>query len=81
MLVTNVIDEFIRCLGSVSFTRAGWDVRDMAPVQKQGEAESGAKGMARARQIWKDNPDKQDELRAAFVKFNPLVEMREIERS
>ena len=76
-----MLDEFRKCLCSISFTRAGWDYYDMAPVQKQSEAASGAKGLARAREIWAENPDAHDELRAVFKDLGPLATMDEIERA
>ena len=79
--ITEMLIEFRQCLCAVSFTRAGHDFYDMAPAQKQSEAASGARGMARARQIWADNPDLHDDLRAVFKDLGPLAEMREIERA
>ena len=76
-----MLEEFRKCLCAVSFTRAGHDFRQMAPAQKQSEAESSANAMTRARQIWADNPDAHDALRAVFTDLQPLVEMREIERA
>jgi len=37
--------------------------------------------MTRARQIWSENPDQHDDLRTVFIDTQPLVEMREIERT
>ncbi len=77
----HLMQSFRKCLCSISFTRAGWDYYDMAPAQKQSEAASGASSMARARQIWADNADKRDELRAVFKDLQPLATMNEIERA
>ncbi len=73
--------EFRKCLCEISFTRAGYDVREMQPAQKASEAASASDSMTRVRQIWADNPDQHDDLRAVFASLNPLVEMREIERA
>ena len=72
--------EFRKCLTEISFTRAGYDVREMPPAQKSGEAARASDCMTRARQIWAENPDKHASLRGVFKDVNPLVEMREIER-
>ena len=73
--------EFRKCLCEISFTRAGYDVRQMPPAQKSSEAARASGFMARARQIWAENENQHDELRAVFGEAQPLVEMREIERS
>ncbi len=71
--------EFRKCLCDISFTRAGYDVREMPPAQKAREAASGADAMTRLREIWAENPDLQDDLRMVFMLTGPLMEMREIE--
>ena len=76
-----MLEEFRKCLCAVSFTRAGHDFYDMAPAQRQNEATYGTKNLARARQIWADNPNAHDDLRAVFNDLKPLAEMREIERA
>ena len=73
--------EFRKCLTEISFTRAGYDVRQMAPAQKSKEAARASDCMMRARQIWADNPDKRAGLRGVFQDVEPLIEMREIERA
>lgn len=73
--------EFRKCLSDISFTRAGYDVRKMPPAQKSSEAAAGADAMTRARQIWSENPDKHDELRAVFKELGPLATVDEIERA
>ena len=73
--------EFRKCLCELSFTRAGYDVREMPPAQKSDEAARASDCMTRARQIWAENADEHDELRAVFQETQPLVEMREIERA
>ena len=73
--------EFRKCLGEISFTRAGYDVREMPPAQKSKESAKASDFMMRARQIWAENPDKRASCRGVFQDVNPLVEMREIERA
>ncbi len=77
----NMQAEFRKCLCEISFTRAGYDVREMPPAQKQSEADMAGANMTRARQIWSENPDQHDDLRTVFSDTQPLVEMREIERA
>ena len=77
----NMQAEFRKCLTEISFTRAGYDVREMPPTQKSKEAARASDFMTRARQIWADNPDKRASLRGVFQDVAPLVEMREIERT
>ncbi len=71
--------EFRQCLCDISFTHAGYDVREMPPAQKASEAATSSIAMSLARAIWVANPDMHDELRAVFQELQPLVEMREIE--
>lgn len=73
--------DFTACLVEISFTRAGYDVREMSPTQKHSEAARASGCMMRARQIWADNPDQHDDLRNLFCEMQPLIEMREIERA
>ncbi len=77
----HLLQSFRKCLCDISFARAGRDFYDMAPAQKQSEATMSADCMTQARQIWADNPDKHDDLRAVFTDLQPLAEMREIERA
>ncbi len=79
--VATLQEDFRKCLCEISFTRAGWDVRQMPSAQKSKEAASGDDYMTRARQIWADNPDKRASLRGVFEDVNPLMTMREIERT
>ncbi len=72
--------EFRKCLVDISFARAGWDY-ELRPAQKASEASMSADRMTRARQIWAENENQRDELRAVFRDAQPLVEMREIERA
>ena len=73
-------DEFKRCLGAMSFARAGWDYYAMPAGQKAAEARSAHRAKDRAREIWQQNPHLHDELRAAFKEAQPLATMDEIER-
>lgn len=73
-------EEFLDCLGTISFARAGWDVYSMPLAQKEAEASASKKAMARAREIWRENPDQRDALRQAFKEYSPLATIGEIER-
>lgn len=70
--------EFRRCLSTMSHSRAGWDYQ-LPPAQRAEENRQERDALARARAIWSANPDRHDDLRAAFVAVNPLATMREIE--
>ena len=75
-----IINEFTRCLGIMSHSRAGWDY-DLSKEQRAKEDREEREALNRARAIWSENPTRQDDLRAAFVASNPLATMREIEAS
>ena len=79
-MTTELQSEFRKCLCEISFQRAGWDY-ELPPAQKSKEAATSSDYMTRARQIWAENADKHDELRAVFRETQPLVQMREIERA
>lgn len=72
--------EFTKCLGTMSYSRAGWDYQ-LPPAQRAEENRQGSEALARARAIWSENPDRHDELRAAFKASRPLATMSEIERA
>jgi hypothetical protein len=73
--------EFVRCLITMSGARASWDCYDRSAAAKAEGDRAEAQALNRAREIWRDNPDMHDELRAAFVKTQPLATMSEIERA
>ena len=73
-----IVSEFVKCLVAVSFWRAGWDFQ-LPPQQRDEETASGQKALARAREIWAENPDSHDDLRVAFKEASPLATMSEIE--
>ena len=75
-----LIDEFTKCLGTMSHSRAGWDYQ-LPPKQRVEENRQEAEALSRARAIWSENPDMQGDLRIAFVAANPLATMREIENA
>jgi len=78
--VNNQISEFKKCLTTMSHTRAGWDyIRPAEQVARERREEN--KALARARAIWSENSDLQDDLRAAFKEASPLATMSEIERT
>lgn len=77
-MTEDLILEFKACLGTISYARAGWDVYDMPPDQKQAEASAKKTAMARAREIWRDNPGRRDEIEAAFREYGPLATLDEI---
>lgn len=76
---TDPIAEFIKCLGTMSHSRAGWDYYDMSREQRQKEDREEKDALSRARAIWSENPDRHDDLRAAFAATSPLARMQEIE--
>lgn len=75
---TSLVAEFVKCLGTMSNSRAGWDYQ-LPPAQRAEENRQEREALARARSIWAENPDQQDELRTAFNAYGPLATMREIE--
>ncbi len=72
-------EEFKKCLGTMSHSRAGWDY-DLPPAQRREEDRQEREALARARALWKDNPERHDDLRAAFKEASPLAQMKEIEQ-
>jgi hypothetical protein len=72
------VKEFIRCLGTMSHSRAGWDY-ELPREQRAKENREEKAALATARGIWASNPDLHDALRAAFAETKPLATMREIE--
>lgn len=72
-------EEFKKCLGTMSHSRAGWDY-DLPPAQRREEDRQEREALSRARAIWKDNPERHDDLRAAFKEASPLAQMKEIEQ-
>lgn len=72
--------EFVRCLGTMSHSRAGWDYQ-LPPAQKAKEDREEKEALSRARAIWAENVSLHDDLRAAFVGASPLATMCEIENA
>ena len=72
--------EFTKCLGTMSHSRAGWDYQ-LPPAQRAEENRQEREALARARAIWAENPDRHEELRAAFNAAGPLATMSEIDRT
>lgn len=72
------VKEFIRCLVTMSHSRAGWDYQ-LPREQRAKENREEKTALATARGIWASNPDLHDALRAAFAETKPLATMREIE--
>ena len=79
MAESPLIAEFTKCLGIMSHSRAGWDYYDMPRAQRLEEDRQEKVSLSRVRAIWRENPDLQDDLRAAFDAAKPLASMREIE--
>lgn len=75
---TPIVAEFVKCLGAMSHSRAGWDFQ-LSPAQKAIESGQEREALARARAIWSDNSELHDELRAAFSATSPLATISEIE--
>lgn len=73
-----MIDEFKKCLLDMSYSRAGWDYQ-LPRSQRAAEATMEKSARDRAREIWAQNPEKHDQLRAAFTEVSPLATMSEIE--
>ena len=78
-MVSELIAEFKKCLSTMSHSRAGWDY-DLPPAQRAEENRQESEALVRARAIWAENPDRHDDLRAAFKAAGPLATMSEIER-
>lgn len=76
-VATPLSAEFIKCLATMSHSRAGWDYQ-LPPAQRAEEKRQEAEALAKARSIWAENPDQQDKLREAFKVYGPLATMREI---
>lgn len=74
----DITTEFKKCLLTMSHSRAGWDY-ELSREQKAKEDREEKEALAMARKIWADNPDRHDDLRAAFKESNPLATMSEIE--
>lgn len=74
-----LIEEFKKCLGTMSHSRAGWDYQ-LSPAQRAKENREEQEAKARARAIWQGNPNLHDDLRAAFTQASPLATMDEIEK-
>jgi len=75
-----MIEEFKKCLSTMSHSRAGWDYQ-LPAAQRAEEDRQEKEALARARAIWSENPDRHDDLRKAFSETGPLATMSEIERS
>ena len=73
-----LIEDFKKCLGTMIHSRAGRDY-DLPPAQRREEDRQEREALARARTIWSENPDRHDDLRAAFQAASPLARMAEIE--
>lgn len=77
--MADITQEFKKCLSTMSHSRAGWDYQ-LPPVQRAEENRQEREALARARQIWAENPDRHDDLRKAFSEASPLATMSEIEK-
>lgn len=75
---TTYVHDFVRCLGTISSARAGWDY-DLTREQRARDIADEKAALAEARAIWAANPDKLDVLREAFKKFQPLAQLSEFE--
>jgi hypothetical protein len=78
MTDSDLIAQFTKCLGTLSHSRAGWDYQ-LPAAQRAKEDREEKEALAKARAIWAENPEAQDELRAAFVKYGPLATIGEID--
>lgn len=75
-----LVVEFVKCLHTMSNSRAGL-YYDLPAAQKAKERREETDALARARVIWTENPDLQDDLRKAFKAASPLATMSEIENA
>lgn len=77
---TDLRDEFVRCLGTMSHSRAGWDY-ELPREQRAREEREEKEALTRARAIWSEHPELHDSLLESFVETKPLATMREIENA
>lgn len=77
--LTGIVAEFQRCLGTMSYSRAGWDYQ-LPIAQRAEEDRRERESLSRARDIWAHNPDLHEKLQEAFAAAKPLGTMSEIER-
>ena len=73
------LHDFVRCLDTISHTRAGWDYPEMPREEMEREIAEERAALVEARAIWAANPDNHDELREAFKKARPLASISEFE--
>lgn len=76
--MSEIVTEFNKCLNTMSHSRAGWDY-ELPREQRDRENREEADALQRARTIWRENPERQEDLRAAFKANGPLATMAEIE--
>ena len=70
------VHDFVRCLGTISHSRAGWD--SALPPAARVEAIADEKAaLIEARSIWAANAANHDVLREAFKKAQPLASISE----
>ncbi len=75
----NYVHDFVRCLGTISHSRAGWDY-DLSKAERAKEIAEEKAALAEARAIWAANPNSHDVLREAFNKAKPLATLSEFDR-
>lgn len=73
------VHDFVRCLGTISHTRAGWDYAEMPLEKRKKEIAEERAALAEARAIWAANPGNLDVLREAFRLAQPLAQLSEFE--
>mgnify|MGYP003424402396 FL=1 len=73
------LHDFVRCLDTISHTRAGWDYPEMPREEMEREIAEERAALVEARAIWAANPDHHDVLREAFKKARPLASISEFE--
>lgn len=73
------VHDFVRCLDTISHTRAGFDFPQMPASEKAKEIAEERAALAEARAIWAANPESHDVLREAFKKAQPLAVISEFE--
>ena len=73
------VHDFVRCLNTISHTRAGWDYPEMSRAEREKEIAEERAALTEARAIWAANPDNLDVLREAFRLAQPLAVISEFE--
>lgn len=75
------VHDFVRCLNTMSHSRAGWDV-ELTPEERAKENAQEKDALAEGRRIWDAADEEQRSvLREAFSKAQPLASITEFDRA